>query len=140
LWAAVFSACAAATEGAWELSWSTIDGGGGMWSTAGNLELSGTIGQPDAGAAMTGGNYALTAGLWAGVPAFPIGDLNCDGSVDLFDIDPFVLALTSAGENPPFQSYYAAYPACDARLADIDGNGVVDLFDIDPFVVLLTGG
>lgn len=66
------------------------------------------------------------------------GDLNCDGVVDLFDIDPFVMALTSAADTPPFAGYYAAYPGCDPLLADIDANGVVNLFDIDPFVALLT--
>ena len=70
----------------------------------------------------------------------PVGDLNCDGAIDNFDIDPFVLALTSAGENPPFASYNAAYPDCDPLLADINGDGVVNNFDIDPFVELLTNG
>jgi hypothetical protein len=63
-----------------------------------------------------------------------IGDLNCDGSIDVFDIDPFVLALT----NP--EAYAAAYPDCDHMLADINGDGAVNAFDIDPFVILLSGG
>jgi hypothetical protein len=62
-----------------------------------------------------------------------IGDLNCDGVVNGFDIDPFVLALA----NPA--GYGAAYPDCDRALADINGDGGVDGFDIDPFVILLTG-
>ncbi len=32
-----------------DLSWHTIDGGGEMFTSGGNFELSGTIGQPDAG-------------------------------------------------------------------------------------------
>ena len=61
------------------------------------------------------------------------GDLNCDGAVNAFDIDPFVLALTDPA------AYGAAWPACNVMLADCNGDGVVDAFDIDPFVELLTG-
>jgi len=61
----------------------------------------------------------------------PVGDLNCDGAVNNFDIDPFVLALS----DPP--GYAAAYPSCDRFGADIDGDGDVTNFDIDPFVALL---
>ncbi len=62
------------------------------------------------------------------------GDLNCDGAINAFDIDPFVLALSDPG------GYAAAFPDCDYRLADVNGDGAVDAFDIDPFVALLTGG
>jgi hypothetical protein len=34
------------------LDWWTVDAGGDMWGTDGNLALSGTIGQPAAGLAM----------------------------------------------------------------------------------------
>ena len=45
----------------------TVDGGGDMWTTGGDSELSGTIGQPDANAeVMTGGDYTLTGGFWGG--------------------------------------------------------------------------
>ena len=67
-------------------------------------------------------------------PEFAAGDLNCDGLINSFDIDPFVLALTSPA------AYELAYPDCYAINADIDGNGLVNSFDIDPFVLLLTGG
>ena len=63
-----------------------------------------------------------------------LGDLNCDGLVNAFDIEPFVLALA----NP--DGYAAAYPDCWIMLADCNGDGVVDAFDIDCFVELLTGG
>jgi hypothetical protein len=48
----------------YSIDWFTIDGGGGT-STSGVYSVSGTIGQPDAGGAMTGGNYSLTGGFWA---------------------------------------------------------------------------
>ena len=66
--------------------------------------------------------------------AFAPGDLNCDGAINVFDIDPFVLALTDPA------GYAAAYPACDVLLADLNGDGTVNVFDIDPFVAALTGG
>jgi hypothetical protein len=53
----------AQTGGGYDLSWSTIDGGGGSVSSGG-YQLIGTIGQPDAGAALTGGGYTLTGGFW----------------------------------------------------------------------------
>jgi hypothetical protein len=62
------------------------------------------------------------------------GDLNCDGLVNAFDIDPFVLALT----NPA--GYALAYPDCNILSADANGDGLVNAFDIDPFVQILVGG
>jgi len=44
----VASPTLAMTGGDYEISWSTIDGGGGR-STGGDFALVGTIGQPDAG-------------------------------------------------------------------------------------------
>lgn len=52
----------ASTGGDYELSWWTVDGGGGT-STGGDYAVSGTIGQPDAGE-MSGGNYAVSGGFW----------------------------------------------------------------------------
>jgi hypothetical protein len=53
----------AQSGGAYELTWSTIDGGGATFSVGGSYELGGTIGQPDAGA-MGGGAYTLAGGFW----------------------------------------------------------------------------
>jgi len=48
----------------YSIDWSTVDGGGGT-STGGVYSVSGTIGQPDAGTAMTGGGYSVVGGFWA---------------------------------------------------------------------------
>jgi hypothetical protein len=48
----------------YSVDWYKISGGGGT-STGGTYQVSGTIGQPDASSAMTGGNYSLTGGFWA---------------------------------------------------------------------------
>ncbi len=54
------------SDGPYELSWSTIDGGGGQ-SSGGQFVLTGTIGQPDAGY-LGGGDYELLGGFWVGGP------------------------------------------------------------------------
>lgn len=59
----------AQSGGGFDLTWSTVDGGGGK-STSDNYALQGTAGQPDAGA-MSGGNFALQGGFWAGAPDAP---------------------------------------------------------------------
>lgn len=46
------------------IDWYKISGGGGA-STGGVYQVSGTIGQPDAGVAISGGNYSLTGGFWS---------------------------------------------------------------------------
>jgi len=60
------------------------------------------------------------------------GDVNCDGEVNLGDINPFVLLLT----NPA--AWQATYPDCPMLNGDINEDGVVDFRDINPFVRLLT--
>jgi hypothetical protein len=66
-------------------------------------------------------------------PRFP-GDMNCDGSVDFNDIDPFVTALISRDE------YMERYPGCDWLNGDINEDGSVDFADIDGFVECLVNG
>jgi len=53
----------------YSIDWYKIAGGGGT-STGGpmigtNYSVSGTIGQPDAIGAMSGGNYSVTGGFWS---------------------------------------------------------------------------
>jgi len=51
--------------GGYDLTWSTVDGGGGTCSTGGGYALGGTAGQPDAGT-LGGGGYTLGGGFWKG--------------------------------------------------------------------------
>ncbi len=48
----------------YSIDWYKIAGGGGT-STGATYSVSGTIGQPDASGAMTGGSYSLTGGFWS---------------------------------------------------------------------------
>ena len=55
----------AQSGGGYDLSWSTVDAGGGTFSTGGVYSLGGTAGQPDAGL-LTGPGYSLAGGFWSG--------------------------------------------------------------------------
>ena len=59
------------------------------------------------------------------------GDVNCDGSIDFDDINPFVLSLSSP------LGYCDLFPECNFYNADCSGDGSVDFDDINPFVTLL---
>lgn len=69
-----------------------------------------------------------------GVPGPDLGDLNCDLAIDAYDIDPFILAVSSC---PDFDAYHEQYPDCNPLLADINGDGSVNAYDIDGFVALV---
>ncbi len=102
-----------------EMSRWTIDGGGVMRSTdlpGADLELSGTIGQPDAGT-MSGGEFTLTGGFWL---ATPPGDCEDDGDVDLADYALFQACMTGPAGAPP---------TGDCRCFDVNRSGTVDLAD-----------
>ncbi len=68
--AAAVSSVRAAPTASYEITWYTIDGGGGTLSGSGGIgysayTLDGTVGQPDAGV-LTGGGYILAGGYWSG--------------------------------------------------------------------------
>ena len=48
----------------YSINWYKIAGGGGASSNT-QYSVSGTIGQPDASGAMTGGNFSVTGGFWS---------------------------------------------------------------------------
>ena len=60
----------AQTGNSYDLTWWTVDGGGGTIS-GGNFTLAGTAGQPEPGPALTGGDYTLYSGFWPGAGAAP---------------------------------------------------------------------
>ncbi|HEY3763185.1 MAG TPA: hypothetical protein VGN23_15675 [Verrucomicrobiae bacterium] len=65
LLAALILACSfSAVAQSYSIDWYKISGGGGA-STNGAYSLTGTIGQPDAGMTMSGGNYSVTGGFWS---------------------------------------------------------------------------
>lgn len=109
-----------------EISWHTIDGGGVTISTGGDFELSGTIGQPDAGPVMTNGGFELTGGFWFETPP---GDCNRTGNVDLQDYASFEPCLT--GPN--------AGVTLGCECFDMNRSGTVDLVDFAISQATFTG-
>jgi hypothetical protein len=94
------------TGNGFDLSWSTIDGGGAS-STGGNFVLTGTIGQPDAGV-MTGGSLrSVVGGFWA-VTATDSCYANCDNSTTapILNVNDFICFLNRFAAG-------AAYANCD---------------------------
>ncbi len=65
------------------------------------------------------------ATVTVGESTFLLGDVNCDGEVNLLDVAPLVDLITSGGFSTK---------------ADINEDGNVDLLDVGPFVDLLIDG
>jgi len=57
--------------GGFDLSWSTVDGGGGTFSSGGIYSVGGTVGQPDAGT-LQGGIFAVRGGFWGATASGPL--------------------------------------------------------------------
>ncbi len=117
-WSIVLAAFAATESGSGDLSldWWSVDGGGVMRSTGGDFELSGTIGQPDAGPPLTSPTLVLTGGFWFQTPA---GDCNTTGYVDLVDYAELEACLAGPATTAP--------PGCVCF--DVDQSNTVDLRD-----------
>src|SRR5262245_5380974 len=117
----------AQTGGGYDLTWSHVTAGGAMYSTGGAFSLGGTIGQSEAGPAMTGGIYAVTGGFWT-APA-PVctcpGDMTGDGTRNGSDIQQFVTCLISG-------------QSCSC--ADVNGDAIVNPGDVSLFVTMLLTG
>ncbi len=61
------------------------------------------------------------------------GDLDCDGVVSFFDIEPFIAAILDPA------AYESTSPNCRIANGDLNADGQVNFFDIDPFVECLFG-
>lgn len=112
-----------ATAQDFNLDWFTVDGGGAMSSVGGVFEVSGTIGQTDAGspaAPLAGGDFELVGGFWAlaGGCACP-GDVNSDCQVTLTDLAALLSAFGCCQAD-----------ACYVEEADINLDGCIDLADL----------
>lgn len=108
-----------------DITRSTIDGGGVMRSAGGEFDLSATVGRPDAGV-MEGGEFILTGGFWFEEPP---GDCNSTGGVSLLDYDDFESCL--AGPDAGVAEGCACF--------DMNASGTVDLLDFAVAQTSFTG-
>jgi len=118
--AAFTDTVSSAGEPAVEINRFTIDGGGEMFSSGGGFELSGTIGQPDAGV-LSGGNFTLAGGFWFEEPPT---DCNSSGTVDLYDYSDLEACLSHPGDG-------LVAPSC--ACFDLNADQDVDLRDVGEF-------
>ena len=94
------AAVAVGGEG-YDLSWNTMDGGGGT-STGGGFTLSGTIGQADGRSQpMTGSDFTLVGGFWVSLAAERSCDPDYDGDGDVDGKDFVTFAVCFNGSNNP---------------------------------------
>jgi hypothetical protein len=105
--------CTAQSGGGYDLSWWTIDGGGITFATGGTFDLGGTVGQPDASSALTGGAFSLTGGFWFTPCILSNGDVDGNGCVDDADLLQVLFAFGATGLNP-------ADLNCDSTVDDAD--------------------
>jgi hypothetical protein len=121
--------------GDYDLTWSTVDGGGGI-SSGGSYSLSGTTGQPDA-AWSEGGTYELLGGFWPGGPVGRcpcLGDMNNDVQIDLEDLQMVAGILLDAGS--PF-----VLVVDQGHCGDLNTDGQADLEDLQILAgILLDAG
>ena len=84
------------------IDWYKIAGGGGT-STGATYQVTGTIGQPDASGAMTGGNYSLTGGFWSlyavQTPGAPLLTITYAGNQAIVSWSPSVTGWTLQTNN-----------------------------------------
>jgi len=83
--------------------WFTIDGGG-CTSTNGHYSVSGTIGQPDAGGAMTNGQFSVTGGFWSLInvvqtPGAPLLSISYAGNQAIVSWSPSATGWTLQTNN-----------------------------------------
>ena len=120
---AIFGAAGAASAQPDDISWHTIDGGGGTSTEAGmmphtGLSISGTIGQPDVGL-LTQGAFALAGGFWTDSPSeLCFADFNADGELNPDDLSDFINCFFDG--------------ACPA--ADFDGDGQQNADDLSDYI------
>jgi hypothetical protein len=87
----------------YSIDWYKVAGGGGT-STGGTYQVSGTIGQPDASGAMSGGNYSVTGGYWSLIqvvqtPGAPTLIITHIGSQAIVSWDPSATGWTLQTNN-----------------------------------------
>jgi len=97
----------------YSIDWYKVAGGGGT-STNGQYSLSGTIGQPDASGAMSGGSYSVTGGFWSlfavQTPGAPLLTITRVGNQAIVSWDSSVTGWTLQTNNNLSTGTWGNYP------------------------------
>ena len=116
------------TQGGFGGALSTYDRFGDCASYLGDVDGDG-VGDLAVGAYGDSDGGSRRGAVWMlfldGVPCDPC-DMNCDGSIDAFDIEPFLDLLFDPNATP-----------CNTCTGDVNADGTVDAFDIEPFLACL---
>jgi hypothetical protein len=101
-----------------DLPWYAIAGGGAMFTSGGPYDVSGTLGQSQAGP-MAGGSFELIGGFWPAASASPPcpGDVDSDNDVDLSDLATLL-------------AHFGTPRGATRADGDLDSDGDVDLTDL----------
>ena len=114
----------------YSIDWYKVAGGGGT-STGGTYSVSGTIGQADASAPLTGGNYSVTGGFWSllnvvQTPGAPLLSISYAGNQAVVYWDPAVTGWTLQTNanlaTPAWGNYAGSYPDNRATNSPPKGN------------------
>jgi len=130
------SSALAQSGGGYDLTWNSVDGGGGGGS-GGAYAMSGTIGQADAGV-LSGGSFALRAGLWFGYIPAP-GDCNNDAGVNAGDISAVILEIFDADGTAPDQAPGSSFVG-DPDGCNPNSDGAINAGDISCLILLIFNG
>jgi hypothetical protein len=98
----------------YSIDWYKISGGGGT-STGSVYSVSGTIGQPDASGAMSGGNYSVTGGFWSLIqvvqtPGAPLLTITYSGNQAIVSWDSSASGWTLQTNNNLSTGTWGNYP------------------------------
>jgi hypothetical protein len=97
----------------YSIDWYKVAGGGGT-STCGVYAVSGAIGQPDASAVISGGNYSLTGGFWSlfavQTPGTPTLSITYSGNQAFVSWDSSVTGWTLQTNNNLAAGVWGNYP------------------------------
>ncbi|NOT02177.1 MAG: hypothetical protein HOP29_16325 [Phycisphaerales bacterium] len=119
---ALFSTAMGVGGSGFEMHRYTVDGGGAVRLQNGAFEISGSIGQSDAGK-LNGGAFQIVGGYGFELAE---GDCNEDAGVNLFDYESFAACQTGPGGGT----------TADCICADFDGDDDVDLLDFQVLQLL----
>jgi len=96
----------------YSIDWYKVSGGGGT-SINSPYSVSGTVGQPEAGGAMTGGSYSLTGGFWAlyavQTPGAPLLTITCAANQAIISWSPSATGWTLQTNSNPATTNWVNY-------------------------------